>query len=196
MENNDFTCKNTDNEWTDFSNSLEEIQECPICLETFNLASNNLIKTCCNHFYCKPCYDKIIECGLCRTYFNKKNNQTTNNNNLNNNNLNNLNQIQNNIRINLNNEREIELTEPNIINTITNINNSYNIINRNNIITRNNRNNIINRINRINTINTINNIQMNRFLSRDGEYFNFNYVRPNNIYSNIYSNIYITNSIL
>lgn len=67
IELNDFA--NAD--FSEFVNSLEESHECPICLESFNLASNNLTKTCCNHYYCKPCYNKINKCGLCRTSFNK-----------------------------------------------------------------------------------------------------------------------------
>ena len=67
IELNDFA----NSDFSEFVNLLEESHECPICLESFNLASNNLIKTCCNHYYCKPCYNKINECGLCRTSFNK-----------------------------------------------------------------------------------------------------------------------------
>ena len=46
---------------------------CPICYE--NIDIKNLIKTNCNHYYCIPCLNKIIEnlniyrkpcCALCR----------------------------------------------------------------------------------------------------------------------------------
>lgn len=59
-------------DWTEFAQSLEEMYECPVCLESFNLKSNNLIKSCCNHIYCKTCYGKINECALCKTNFNKQ----------------------------------------------------------------------------------------------------------------------------
>jgi hypothetical protein len=58
---------NIDNDWSDFALSLEENHECPICLESFNLKSNNLVKSCCNHYYCKPCYNKINICSICRS---------------------------------------------------------------------------------------------------------------------------------
>ncbi len=41
-----------------------------------NFKSNNLIKACCDHYYCKLCYEKINQCSLCRTNFIKKNTNT------------------------------------------------------------------------------------------------------------------------
>jgi hypothetical protein len=57
----------TENDWFDFVQSLEESHECPICLESFNLKSNKLVKSCCNHHYCKLCYEKINICSICRS---------------------------------------------------------------------------------------------------------------------------------
>ena len=76
---------NSYNGWSDFANSLKEnanqnhststtnIIDCPICLESFNQNSKNLVKSCCGHYYCQPCYDKINICALCRKNFNKNN---------------------------------------------------------------------------------------------------------------------------
>jgi len=57
----------TDNDFKLFVKSLDKIFDCPICLEIFDLKSNNLITTCCNHTYCKTCYTKITNCSLCNT---------------------------------------------------------------------------------------------------------------------------------
>ena len=61
----------SDNDFINFVESIKNTYDCPICLETFLLNSHNLITTCCNHKYCKTCYDKINTCALCRTQFNK-----------------------------------------------------------------------------------------------------------------------------
>jgi hypothetical protein len=61
------------NDWSEFVQSLEESHECSICLESFNLKSNKIVKSSCNHYYCKSCYDQINICSLCRTNFNKNN---------------------------------------------------------------------------------------------------------------------------
>jgi hypothetical protein len=66
---------NEQNDWSEFVNSLEESRECPICLETHNLKSNNLIKSC-SHHYCKVCYKKINECALCKKKFVRSNEST------------------------------------------------------------------------------------------------------------------------
>lgn len=63
---------NFNEDWSDFVQSLEENYECSICLESFSLKSNKLIKSCCNHIYCKTCFDQINSCSICRTDLKKK----------------------------------------------------------------------------------------------------------------------------
>ena len=154
---------NTD--FADYLSLLEELHECPICLESFNLASNNLIKTCCNHFYCKECYNSINNCGLCRTSFNKiKPTQPTN------------------FRLNFNHpEREIIYVGVNTINGLGNQN--INIVEpppmprifinpwTNSSIESDVQTNI-----QINT--------PDRFSEREGAYFNYVYV-PSNTYEHL-----------
>ena len=53
-------------DFANFAKSLEEIHNCNICLESYSLASNNLIQTCCKQFYCKTCYITINNCRICR----------------------------------------------------------------------------------------------------------------------------------
>ena len=61
------------NDWTDFVQYLEKDHECSICLEYFNLKSNKLTKSYCNHYYCKPCYNKISICSTCKSDIRKNN---------------------------------------------------------------------------------------------------------------------------
>jgi hypothetical protein len=69
-----------DKDFVEFARSLEEKEkekekeqefDCPICLELFDLNSPNLVKSCCGHYYCQPCYDRINICALCRKNLNK-----------------------------------------------------------------------------------------------------------------------------
>jgi hypothetical protein len=51
------------------------ITECPICYDEKNSTINHMIKTNCNHLFCKDCFDKVVEtcfsyiisCPMCRT---------------------------------------------------------------------------------------------------------------------------------
>ena len=52
------------------SQNINNIHECPICLEAIN-DPTKIVTTCCNHIYCQPCYDRISVCSLCRTNLNK-----------------------------------------------------------------------------------------------------------------------------
>ena len=52
------------------SQNINNIHECPICLEAIN-DPTKIVTTCCNHIYCQPCYDRISVCALCRTNLNK-----------------------------------------------------------------------------------------------------------------------------
>ena len=73
----------TENDFTEFAEFVEKVNqikinqetnndvpECPICLEAIN-NPEKIVKTCCNHMYCQPCYDRISVCALCRSNLNK-----------------------------------------------------------------------------------------------------------------------------
>jgi hypothetical protein len=67
---------NSDEDFAEFVRSLDEIKkqiDCPICLESFNQNHPILVKSCCGHYYCQPCYDRINVCAMCRKNLNKHN---------------------------------------------------------------------------------------------------------------------------
>lgn len=51
------------------------ISECPICYDEKNSTTDPMVKTNCNHLFCKDCFDKVVEmcfsnmvsCPMCRT---------------------------------------------------------------------------------------------------------------------------------
>ena len=95
LTNSDLT--NSDDDFAEFARSLEEKEQeidCPICLESFNSNNPNLVKSCCGHYYCQPCYDRINVCALCRKNLNKHNQHMHNQHGYNQNNQINQNNIQ------------------------------------------------------------------------------------------------------
>ena len=73
----DINLTNSDEDFVEFVRSIDEIKEqidCPICLESFDQNNPILVKSCCGHYYCQPCYDRINICAMCRKNLNKHNN--------------------------------------------------------------------------------------------------------------------------